>query len=689
MEKIKELENVIKHLDTLYEAGEECKHPYTKELVTDNEYDAFKRQLYNLYPQSTIFDKNTSSEFSPECAMIKHDPPMTSIAKCNGEPEEKQEILRKWMINRLIDMNKLSKDDNPSLKELSIKYSDLFCMSLKRDGVALSLYYKRGNLISAALRHGDGNTGFDVTEQVKFIDSIPKKFKVPWTICLRGELECKKSVFDEINEQAIEKGEKEYANPRNFTAGSIHQFKNPENVKDRNLSFVSYSLLHLHDPQFATEIECETWVRKNLNIDYVKCESFSLSRLQEMEENHREENFMIDGVVISVNDFKWQKQMGNHGNKKTGSPRYKIAFKFSDQIEQTVVREIQWATGRTGNITPVLIIEPISLEGTKVSRCTAHNLSIIKQNKIGVGSEIEIIKSGKIIPKLHKIIEAKGKLNIPKTCPSCDFPTEIKNGNNDSQSLVCNNVDCPAQNIKNLNHYLKAQDIKGIAEKNIERLVDNGLILKRSDFYNLTLETLLNSGITERTAILTLARIWMIPNPEQEKDNTVLKNKLKTISKITIPMEKFIASFGMDGAGKEVGKLLSKKYQNFDKIRNLTISELESIDGIGFTIAQNVVDFFSKNKKEIDALLQFIIFETLEKKSGKLDGKTFVLSGSLEGGKAMWQKIIEEQGGIIKSGVSKNIDYLISGEGSGLKTTKALELGIPILTTDDLEKLLN
>ncbi|HUS50669.1 MAG TPA: helix-hairpin-helix domain-containing protein, partial [Candidatus Paceibacterota bacterium] len=300
-----------------------------------------------------------------------------------------------------------------------------------------------------------------------------------------------------------------------------------------------------------------------------------------------------------------------------------------------------------------------------------------------------IIKSGKIIPKLHKIIEAKGELNIPKTCPSCDFPTEIKDGNNDSQSLVCNNVDCPAQNIKNLNHYLKALDIKGIAEKNIERLVDAGLILKRSDFYNLTLETLLDSGITERTAILTLARIWMIPNPEQEKDNTVLKNKLKTISKITIPMEKFIASFGMDGAGKEVGKLLSKKYQNFDKIRNLTISELESVDGIGLTIAQNVVDFFSKNKKEIDALLQFIIFETLEKKSGKLDGKTFVLSGSLEGGKAMWQKIIEEQGGIIKSGVSKNIDYLISGEGSGLKTTKALELGIPILTTDDLEKLLN
>jgi DNA ligase (NAD+) len=180
----------------------------------------------------------------------------------------------------------------------------------------------------------------------------------------------------------------------------------------------------------------------------------------------------------------------------------------------------------------------------------------------------------------------------------------------------------------------------------------------------------------------------MINAPEQEKDNTVLKAQLKTIMSITVPMEKFFASFGMDGAGKEVGRLLSKKYKDFDKIRNLTINELETVDGIGFTTAKSVTDFFAQNKVEVDELLKFVILEAPKGKSGKLNGKKFVLSGSMDMGKEYWRTEIENNGGEVKSGVGKKIDYLVAGDGSGLKSEKADELGIPILDEEALEKML-
>ncbi len=403
---------------------------------------------------------------------------------------------------------------------------------------------------------------------------------------------------------------------------------------------------------------------------------------------------MIDGSVISVNDLELQKKMGTSGNKETGNPKGKIAFKFADEVKSTTVKDIEWNCGRTGVISPVLIIEPVQLEGTQVQRVTAHNVGIIRQNKIGVGSKIEIIKSGKIIPKIHKVINAKGLSHIPKYCPACKGGESLLvevNGSDGAKSLVCENADCPAQNIKNLNHWFKILGAKGIAEKNIEKLVEASNIKRIGDFYRLTVDGLIKDGFTKRTAILIVARVWMIRSPENIKDNDLLIDSIKEhqdSGKIKVGMGKFFAAFGINTSGKEAGRILEKEIGDWDKIKTASISDLEVFDGIGPIMAQEIVSFFQKNKGIVEDVEQYFKFET-KVMGGKLDGKSFCLSGNMEMGKDYWKKEISSMGGIIKSGVGKKLDYLVAGSGSGLKSEKAIKNSIPILTEEDLEAMLS
>ena len=676
--RVKDLEKIIQSLDTAFDKGDDCINPLTEEVVLDNEYDALKVELYKLAPESKIFKTITASETQEGGKVVVHDPPMTSINKCNGTEKEKEDILHKFFEDcRKIDPDVSGQKYYPSWLE------NFFSMSFKHDGLALSLEYENGILKRAGMRSKSGKDGIDVTEKTRHIKDIPQQLALPLTCKIRGEVETHVSVFNRINPTL----EEPKANPRAYTAGAMNK-KHADQMKDLGLNFTAYNILQLEDPPYTTEIERAEWAARVLKLNFVKTIPFSHDKLKTFESQHRRLDFMVDGAVISINNFELQKEMGTSGNKETGNPKGKIAFKFKDEVKKTTVKDIVWQTGRTGNITPVLIIDPIQLEGTTVSKCTAHNWGIVKQNNIGIGSVVEIIKSGKIIPKLKSVVTAKGKVDAPGGCPSCGDGLIETTGGDGALALVCDNADCPAQNTKNLYHYLKTLGCKGIAESTINKLADAGLVLRRSDFYKLTLGTLLDNGISERTAVLILARVWMISAPEQEKDNAVLKDKLKNITTINIPMEKFFASFGMDGAGKEVGRLLSKKYKDFDKIRNLSIADLETVDGIGLTTAQSVTDFFAKNEHEIDELLRFVSLEAPQGKSGKFNGKKFVLSGSLDMGKEYWKEQIENIGGEVKNSVSKKIDYLVAGDGSGLKSEKAEELGIPILDEDALETMM-
>jgi DNA ligase (NAD+) len=679
-DKIKELEYIITTLDTCYEIGEECINPITQEVVLDNEYDALKRQLYKLSPSSKIFNTITASTIKNNTKKVIHDPPMTSINKCNGSVIEKKEILLKWF--------KDCQKDHPNIPP-----EEFFCMSYKHDGIALSIEYKKGKLISAGLRSKSGRDGTNCTEKTPYIKGIPQTLPLPISCIIRGEVETPISVFKEISARL---GEDAKANPRAHTAGAMN-LKDNEEVENRGLTFTAYNIIiketnSYNTPYYTTEIERGIWAKKELGINFVESVLFSFEKLKNMEENYTNStyDFMIDGVVISVNNLEYQKALGSTGDKENGNPKGKIAFKFSDEIKQATVQNIFWSTGRSGTVTPVMIIDPIALEGTVVSRCTAHNVGIIKHNKIGIGSIIEIIKSGKIIPKLYSVVESKGKINIPTHCPSCSSELVEKNGADNTISLNCNNPDCPSQNIKNLDHFLSTLGVKGISEKTIEKLIDLGLVQKPGDFYNLTPEKLEEVGITERMAALTTARIWMMPNPEQSTDEELSSFNAYRSKKIKISLEKFFAAFGIKSAGNSAGETLAKKYGSWEKIKNLNIEELENIDGIGPITAREIVKFFKENGQMVKKVEENFEFE--EKKSGgKFEGKTFVLSGTLISengeGKEYFKQLIEENGGSVKGGVSRKIDYLVAGEGSGEKSAKALELDIPILSADDLEEM--
>jgi len=678
---IKELEKIIIALDTAFHiTGDDCINPITNEVVLDNEYDAIKRELQTICPESKVFKTTTAAKGEIKGEKIVHDPPMTSINKCNGTEIEKDQILSKFFKDCMHLESDITKQKN-----YIWWLSYFFTMSYKHDGLALSCEYEEGVLKRVGLRSKSGVDGINVTDKAKYIAGIPQTLNQPVTCKIRGEVETAISDFERVS---AELGAEAKANPRAHTAGSMNQ-KTVEKMKNRGLRFTAYNVVDIDSPPYKTEIERAKWTSK-LGFHFVRTIPFTHDMLKTFEENHRRLDFMVDGAVISINDLELQAQMGHSGNKLTGNPKGKIAFKFKDEVKNAIVKEITWQTGRTGNITPVLIFDGIQLEGTTVSKCTAHNLGVIKNNKIGVGSKIEIIKSGKIIPKIHKVIEAKGSANIPTNCPSCNYTLEKIKGSEGTLSLVCKSEICPAQNIKNLNHWFKILGVKGIAEKNIEKLLDAGVIQRIGDFYRLTVNNLIKVGFTERTAVLIVARVWMVNAPENIKDNDILIQAIDGHSskKIKVPMEKFFAGFGMKSAGKEVGRILANKIGDWDKIKTATLSELEAFDGIGPISAQEIVTFFQNNKEMVEDVERYFRFET-KILGGKLEGKSFVLSGSLDGGKDKWKKAIELQGGTIKSSVSKKINFLVAGDGSGSKTEKAEELGITILTTDSLEKLLS
>lgn len=686
--RIKELEKIIVALDTAFEIGNDCINPITKNVVLDNEYDAFKRELLTLCPESKIFSTVTASKSKMTGVKIIHDPPMTSISKCNGTEKEKLSILRKFFddCNKSIDAGQKilwSPDSHVKVNGCFIP-NKRFTMSYKHDGLALSCKYEKGELKSVGLRSKSGMDGINVTDKAKYIAGIPQTLSEPVTCTIRGEVE---TSITEFKRSSAELGADAKANPRAHTAGSMNQ-KTAKKMKDRGLRFTAYNVVDIKNPPYKTEIERAKWTSK-LGFHYVRTFYFDFKMLKTFEENHRRLDFMVDGVVISVNDLELQKNMGHSGNKLTGNPKGKVAFKFKDEVKNAIVKDVIWQTGRTGNITPVLIFDGIQLEGTTVGRCTAHNLGLIKNNKIGVGTKIEIIKSGKIIPKIHKVIDAKGSANIPTCCPSCKGVLVEVSGSDNALSLVCLSDKCPAQNIKNLNHWMKILGVKGIATSTIEKLIDAGAVQNPGDFYRLTVDGLIKLGFTERTAVLIVARVWMINAPEQMKDNALLINAIDghTTEKIKMPISKFFAAFGMKNAGKEAGRILETEIRDWKKIKSLDITQLEEMDGIGGVMAQEIVQFFKNNEDMVKDVEQYFRLES-KTISGKLSGQLFVLSGSLDGGKDKWRSLIELQGGVIKGSVSKKINYLIAGDGSGSKSDKADELNIPILTVKDLENIL-
>ena len=688
-----ELERIISHLDTLYEQGEECVHPDTKIIVTDGEYDALRRELKAERADSKLFDTATASNYQSDTGKIAHDPPMTSIEKASHEDVATQEeMLFKW----LVDASEEAGPDQKKAKLKGKKYKDepvefakdYFYQAYKLDGVALGLYYEDGKLVAAGLRPRDGVHGEDVTEQVQYVDGIPTKLKQKVTCSIRGELICMLSDFEKVQAELEEAGEKLRANPRNHAAGGIRQFKVPKKTKQMRLSFIAYAIEGLADPPYETEVERANWCRKKLGVPYGETELFDFKDLAKMEANVPKLDFEVDGVIIGVNRLEDQEQLGRHGDRQTGNPKGKIAWKFREEEATPTIREIEWQTGRTGKIVGVAIFDAVRLAGTNVSRATLHNAGFMARNEITIGSKIAVRKAGKIIPKVTGVIGGKGKPVFPDTCPSCEETTTLEEGGTEGMlELICTNADCPAQNVSTLCHYLSTFGVLGLGESRVAQLVEGGAVAMPADFYRLDMKKAQSCGLSPRQSMLAIGGIQMITSPDKLKADE-LEKQIATAkkSKKPIPLWQLFASFGIDAAGKSAGKALSDHFGSFDAIRKATVEQLEAVDDVGTKTAETIQAYLAKHADEIDDLLQFV--EPQLPKTGKLTGKRFCFSGGFSEGKRHWEQIVEDLGGKCAGSVSKKTDYLVAGSGSGSKSEKAEKLGIPIISVDELQKLI-
>lgn len=693
-----ELERVIAHLDTAYERGDDCLHPDTKIIVSDGEYDAFRRELSSLRPDSLLFESATASELVSATRKIVHDPPLTSIDKASHEDiATQEEQLFKWIHDTLENLDDSTPKtmlaaENKSYKGVPVTYpTDRFYAAWKLDGVAVALYYVDGKLASAGLRPRDGINGEAVTEQVQYVSGVPKKLKQPVTCSIRGELICKLSDFDKVQSSLEKAGEKLRANPRNHTAGGIRQFKSPEKTKLMRLSFIAYTIEGLANPPYKTEIERAKWCSEQLGVPYIETKPFIFEDLQCFEDQISELDFEVDGVVVGVNNLEDHEQLGRRGDPRTGNPKGKIAWKFREEEATPTVREIEWQTGRTGKIVAVAIFDPVRLAGTNVSRATLHNAGFMQRNQISIGSVISVRKAGKIIPKVTGVISCESEPMFPDVCPSCDAKTELRTGGtkDDMLELVCTGDACSAQNVNTLCHYLSTFGVLGLGASRVSQLIEGDAVATFADFYKLDIESAVATGLTPRQATLAVAAIQMIPAPDK-LNSEELQSAIETAmqSKKEIPLWQLFASFGIGAAGKSAGKALADHFGSFEKIRSASREELEAVADIGEITAVAIREYLDENAQAIDDLLNFVVPTTPES-GGRLDGKSFCFSGGFPEGKKHWESLVEENGGKCSSSVSKKTDFLVAGSGSGSKSAKAEKLGIPIIDTDELKAMLN
>jgi DNA ligase (NAD+) len=666
------LESIIENLDTLYDEGKECRDDNIllqelgfRPVVTDPDYDSLKRILRENRPTSYIFTEVTASKYTTQTNKIKHFPLLTSLEKASHEDLSIQtKQLQEWF---------------KFCGNVPVYRSDYYYEQWKLDGVSIQIYYINGKLSGAGLRPRDGEFGEDVSRQIQYVSGVPKELKLPLTCAIRAELVILKDDFELVQKWKKTINEKPFSNERSAAIGGIRQFKNPELTKHHRITAIAHNIWQ-EKHIYTTEIEKARFCN-DLGFNFVDTISLDFNTFKNAEENAAKLNFRVDGIVIGVNDISIQDKLGRHGDKPSGNPRAKIAWKFREERAIVQVKSIEWSVGRTGVIKPVALFDGVRLGGTTVERATLHNSGFIYRNKIGLRAELTIVKAGNIIPKVISVVSQGDSVVIPKVCPVCGTSV-IESEHGEISELRCPNECCTSRQVNRLVHWFAVLGCLGLGEATIFKLVGQKKIYIIEEFYGLTLKSLLEI-FTLRESLLILAAIHMIDKPEKLTNEklTSLINTRYTVKKI-IPSWKFLAALGIPNVGTDISKSLLSSL-TIEQLIKSDLSTLLSIPGVGTTIAQSIVNFFSKN--DITKLLNHFQFIN---NIGKLSGKLFCLSGSLPNGKKYWQDKIEQQGGICVGTVSSKLTYLVAGDKSGEKSDKAKKIGISIIDTVKLEKLL-
>jgi DNA ligase (NAD+) len=558
-----------------------------------------------------------------------------------------------------------------------------YTCELKYDGASISITYENGKLKRAVTR-GDGVQGDDVTNNIKTIKAIPLKLKgnFPEIFDVRGEIILPFAGFEKMNQELIEIGETPYSNPRNTASGSL-KLQDSAEVAKRPLDCLLYFIIGNKLPfksQFEGLETARNWgfkVPKESKLAQSMEEVFQFIDYWDVHRHNLP--YETDGVVIKVNDFQHQEELGFTAK----SPRWAIAYKFKSEQVSTRLNSISYQVGRTGAITPVANLEPVQLAGTIVKRASLHNADQIEKLDIRIGDTVFVEKGGEIIPKIIAVDFSKRPANSEPTiyithCPECQ--TELIRGESEANHYCPNFYGCPPQIIGRIQHFIsrKAMDIEGLGAETVTLLFNNGLVQNYADLYELTVEQ-----------ILPLER--MAQKSAENLVNGVENSK-------NIPFERVLYALGIRFVGETVAKKLAKHYKNIDNLSQASLMDLVLVDEIGERIAQSVIEFFEnqENRIIIDRLKSYgIQFETIEiinpNATDKLAGKTFVVSGVFEQfSRDDLKKAIEDNGGKIGSSISAKTDYVVAGANMGpAKLEKAVKLNIPIISETDFMELIN
>lgn len=488
-------------------------------------------------------------------------------------------------------------------------------LSWKLDGLTIVLTYQNGSLLKAVTR-GNGEVGEVITNNAKVFKNIPLRIRYQGELVLRGEAVITYHDFEEINSR-IEDIDAKYKNPRNLCSGSVRQLNN-QITEERNVRFYAFALVKADGVDFGNAREKQFAFLKEQGFDVVEFQKVNAENVADAvaDYENRVQSFDIpsDGLVLIYDDIAYGRSLG----RTAKFPRDAIAFKWADEIRETVLKEIEWSPSRTGLINPVAIFEPVELEGTTVSRASVHNISILKGLKLGIGDKITVYKANMIIPQIAENLTGSDSIEIPSACPVCGGDTEVR-AVNEVQSLYCTNADCDAKKIKSFTLFVSrdAMNIDGLSEATLEKFIAKGFIHQYQDMFHLDRykdEIVAMEGFGEKSYKK------LIDGIEKSRD---------------VELPKLIYSLGIANIGLANAKVICRYYKfDIDAMRHATAEELSEIDGIGEVIGKAFEDYFSDegNNERFDNLLKevVIIKEDIDETEQTLDGQTFVITGSLE-----------------------------------------------------------
>lgn len=640
-ERMQELIKILNEASKAYYAED-------REIMSNFEYDRLYEELEGLEQETGIVLSGSPTvsvgyESVEELPKERHESPMLSLGKTKSREELKDWLQGKEAI-----------------------------LSWKLDGLTVVLTYRNGVLFKAVTR-GNGEIGEVITGNARTFKNIPLNIAFKGELVLRGEAVITYSDFEKINEE-IPEAEAKYKNPRNLCSGSVRQLNNEITAK-RNVRFYAFTLVSAEDVDFHNSREEQFRFLEKQGFEVVERKMVTpdtiLSAISEFENKIPAYDVPSDGLVLTYEDIAYGKSLG----RTAKFPRDAIAFKWADEIRETTLTEVEWSASRTGLINPVAIFTPVELEGTTVSRASVHNVSIVKELKLGIGDRITVYKANMIIPQIAENLTQSGNLPIPATCPVCGGETKIQNMN-DTETLYCTNPECAAKKIKSFTLFVSrdALNMEGLSEATLEKFISMGFIHEYADLFHLT---------EHRDAIVDMEGFG-------EKSYANLVDSIEKARNTTLP--RLIYGLGIANIGLVNAKMLCRHFDyDLDALQSAKEEELSDIEGVGDVIAGAFVSYMNNpaNKEKIDHLLPELHLEKPESstENQNLAGLSFVVTGTLnsfENRNALKEEI-EKRGGKVTGSVTSKTECLINNDvtSSSSKNKKAKELNVPILSEED------